>query len=380
MHPRKKTSETAVRQFAFLLGVSVVAAACGKSSGNAGSGSSTGAAAAATSGGGSENLTGAGSSFAKPIYTKWAEMYNAATGVKINYQSIGSSGGIKQLSEETVDFGASDGPMTDQQIAGAKGGPILHFPTVLGGVSITYNLAGLKQPLRFTGAVLADIYLGKIKKWNAPQISNLNPGVALPDQDIVVVHRSDGSGTTYIFTDYLSAVSQDWAKGPGKAQTIAWPVGLGGKGSEGVSGQVKQTPGGIGYVELSYAKQNNLPSALIKNAAGEWVAPTLETVTAAAAAAVAKLPATTDYRISIVNPQGKGAYPISSFTWILVYQHQKDAVKGRELVNFLKWAYTNGESVAASLDYAPLPSSMIASLEQRLGSVQVGGQVAASNK
>jgi phosphate transport system substrate-binding protein len=320
---------------------------------------------------GAQDLTGAGSSFAKPIYSKWAEMYAEKTGIKINYQSIGSSGGIKQLSEEIVDFGASDGPMTDEQIAAAKGGPILHFPTVLGGVSVTYNLADLKQPVRFTGPVLADVYLGKITKWNDSRIAALNPGVKLPNQDIVVVHRSDGSGTTYIFTDYLSSVSSAWAAGPGKAQTINWPVGLGGKGSEGVSGQVKQTPGGIGYVELSYAKENNLPSALIRNAAGEWVAPTLASVTAAAAGAAAKLPATTDYRISIVNPQGKGAYPISSFTWILIYQNQKDAAKGKQLIDFLRWAYQNGESVADSLDYAPLPKSMITNLEQRLSTVQV---------
>ena len=320
---------------------------------------------------GAQDLTGAGSSFAKPIYSKWAEMYNQSTGLKINYQSIGSSGGIKQLSEELVDFGASDGPMTDEQIAAAKGGPILHFPTVLGGVSITYNLPEVNRPLRFTGPVLADIYLGKITKWDDPRIAALNRGVKLPNRDIVVVHRSDGSGTTYIFTDYLSSVSSAWASGPGKAQTIAWPVGLGGKGSEGVSGQVKQTPGGIGYVELSYAKQNNLPSALIQNAAGEWVTPTLESVTAAAAGAVAKLPATTDYRISIVNPQGRGAYPIASFTWILIYQNQKDPAKGKKLVDFLRWAYANGESVAGSLDYAPLPNSMIRQLQERLGTVQV---------
>jgi phosphate transport system substrate-binding protein len=320
---------------------------------------------------GAQDLTGAGSSFAKPIYSKWAEMYAEKTGIKINYQSIGSSGGIKQLSEEIVDFGASDGPMTDEQIAAAKGGPILHFPTVLGGVSVTYNLPELTKPLRFTGPVLADVYLGKITKWNDPQIAALNRGVKLPNQDIVVVHRSDGSGTTYIFTDYLSSVSSAWAAGPGKAQTINWPVGLGGKGSEGVSGQVKQIPGGIGYVELSYATQNKLPSALIQNAAGEWVAPTLASVTAAAAGAAAKLPATTDYRISIVNPQGKGAYPISSFTWILIYQNQKDAAKGKQLIDFLRWAYQNGESVADSLDYAPLPKSMITNLEQRLSTVQV---------
>jgi phosphate transport system substrate-binding protein len=320
---------------------------------------------------GAQDLTGAGSSFAKPIYSKWAEMYAEKTGIKINYQSIGSSGGIKQLSEEIVDFGASDGPMTDEQIAAAKGGPILHFPTVLGGVSVTYNLPELTKPLRFTGPVLADVYLGKITKWNDPQIAALNRGVKLPNQDIVVVHRSDGSGTTYIFTDYLSSVSSAWAAGPGKAQTINWPVGLGGKGSEGVSGQVKQIPGGIGYVELSYATQNKLPSALIQNAAGEWVAPTLASVTAAAAGAAAKLPATTDYRISIVNPQGKGAYPISSFTWILIYQNQKDPAKGKKLIDFLRWAYASGESVAGSLDYAPLPKTMINRLDQRLGTIQV---------
>ena len=320
---------------------------------------------------GAQDLTGAGSSFAYPIYSKWAEMYAQRTGIKINYQSIGSSGGIKQLSDEIVDFGASDGPMTDEQIAAAKGGGILHFPTVLGGVSITYNLPELKQPLKFTGPVLADIYLGKITKWNNPQIAALNRGVMLPNRDIAVVHRSDGSGTTYIFTDYLTSVSGAWASGPGKGQAVNWPVGLGAKGSEAVSGQVKQIPGGIGYVELSYAKHNNLPSALIRNAAGEWVAPTLESVTAAAAGAVAKLPATTYYRISIVNPQGRGAYPIASFTWILIYQHQSDSAKGKKLVDFLKWAYSSGEGVAGSLDYAPLPSVMISRLQQRLGEVQV---------
>ena len=318
-----------------------------------------------------QDLTGAGSTFARPIYQKWADMYAAKTGIKVNYQSVGSGAGIKQLSEETVDFGASDGPMTDEQMAGAKGGPILHFPTVLGGVSITYNLPEVKQQLKLTGPVIADIYLGKITKWNDKGIAALNPGVKLPNVDIAVTHRTEGSGTTYIFTDYLSAVSAEWAKGPGKAQIINWPVGLGGKGSEGVSGLVKQTPGAIGYVELSYAKQNSMPSALIKNAAGEWVAPTLESVTTAAAGAVAKLPANTDYRISIVNPPGKGVYPISSFTWILVYTHPANPAKGKMLVDFLRWAYGNGESVAGSLDYAPLPPSMIKALTARLSQVKV---------
>ena len=332
-------------------------------------GGSTGAAPTATGAG----LTGAGSSFAYPIYSKWASMYAPKTGVKVNYQSIGSSGGIKQLSEQTVDFGASDAPMTDQQLAQAKGGPILHIPTVLGGVSITYNLPDVKQPLRFTGPVLARIFLGKITKWNDPNIAAQNPGVALPAQDIAVVHRSDGSGTSFIFTDYLSNVSPEWKSGPGKGTSISWPTGVGGKGSEGVSGQVKQTPGAIGYVELAYAKQNQLPSALIQNADGEWVAPTLESVTAAAAGAVTTMPANTDYRVSIVNPHGKGAYPISSFTWILLYKNQKDATKGKQLVDFVRWGLHDGEGVAGSLDYAPLPTEMVTRLEKYLDTVVVPG-------
>ena len=319
-------------------------------------------------------LTGAGSSFAYPIYTKWAAEYVKTSGVKVNYQSIGSSGGIKQLSEQIVDFGASDGPMTDQQIAAAKGGPILHFPTVLGGVSITYNLPQVKQPLRLTGPVLAGIYMGRITKWNDPAIAALNRSVKLPSTDIAVVHRTDGSGTTYIFTDYLATVSPQWAAGPGRAQTINWPVGLGGKGSDGVTGLVKQTHGAIGYVELAYAKKNNMPSALVQNAAGEWIAPTLESVTAAAAGAGARLPANTDYRISIVNPPGKGAYPISSFTWIILYTTQPDAEKGKKLVDFLRWALTEGGSQAAALDYAPLPQTMVAPLLERLDAITLGAR------
>ena len=314
-------------------------------------------------------LTGAGSSFAYPIYSKWAAMYAEKTGVKINYQSIGSSGGIRQLSDEIVDFGATDGPMTDEQISKAKGGPIMHFPTVLGGVSITYNLPGVTRAVRLTGDVLADIFLGTITKWNDRRITALNPGVSLPSTDIIVVHRADGSGTTYIFSDYLSSVSPNWLAKVGRGQSLNWPVGLGGKGSEGVTGQVKQLPGAIGYVELSYAKQNRLPSAAIRNAAGTWVEPSLESVTAAAAGASSKLPANTDYRISIVNAPGKEAYPISSFTWILLYEHPKDATKGKALVNFLRWAYQSGESVAPSLDYAPLPAAMVKRLENRLNTL-----------
>ncbi|MES2356729.1 MAG: phosphate ABC transporter substrate-binding protein PstS [Gemmatimonadota bacterium] len=318
------------------------------------------------------NLTGAGSSFAYPIYSKWAAMYAAKTGVKINYQSIGSSGGIRQLSDEIVDFGATDGPMTDEQLAKAKGGAILHFPTVLGGVAVTYNLPGVTQPLKLTGPVLADIFMGGITKWNDSRVAALNPGVKLPSTDVIVVHRADGSGTTFIFSDYLATVSTPWAGKVGRGQSLNWPVGLGGKGSEGVTGQIKQLPGAVGYVELSYAKQNKLPVALIRNAAGEWVAPTLQSVTAAAAGAAAKIPANTDYRISIVNAPGKGAYPISSFTWILVYQHPKDAAKGKALAKFLRWAYTDGEAVAGSLDYAPLPATMIRRLDARLTALGAG--------
>lgn len=321
-----------------------------------------------------QDLTGAGSTFAKPIYDRWAAAYQAKTGVLVNYQGIGSGGGIKQFSDEVIDFGATDGPMTDEQMAAAKGGPVLHFPTVLGGVSVTYNLPEVKTPLKFTGPLLADIYMGKVTKWNDPAIKAINPGVQLPNRDIAVAHRSDGSGTTYIFADYLSSVSRAWAAGPGKGTAINWPVGLGGKGSDGVAGIVKQTPGGIGYVELAYAKENKLPSGLMRNMAGEWVAPTLESVTAAAAGAVSKLTANTDYRISIVNPPGRGVYPISSFTWILVYAHPKDQAKAKKLVDFLHWAYADGESMAGSLDYAPLPKSMIAKLQQRLGSVQVASR------
>jgi phosphate transport system substrate-binding protein len=324
----------------------------------------------------SVDLTGAGATFPYPIYSKWFADYAQSTGVKINYQSIGSGGGIRQLSEQTVDFGASDGPMSDQELASAKGGAVLHFPTVMGAVVITYNVPGLTRPLSLSGDVIADIFQGKITKWNDAQIVAQNRGVSLPNSDILVVHRSDGSGTTYIFSDYLNTVSPSWSSTLGKGKEIKWPVGLGGKGNEGVTGQVKQTPGSIGYVELAYAKQNNLPYANVRNADGRFVTASIASVTAAAASM--KLPKNTDYRVSIVNAPGKDSYPISSMTWILVYQNQLDAVKGAKLVNFLRWAYTNGEKSASALDYAPLPSSMLASLQNRLKTItvaqaQVGG-------
>lgn len=317
----------------------------------------------------SVDLTGAGATFPYPIYSKWFSDYATNTGVKINYQSIGSGGGIRQLSEQTVDFGATDSPMSDQEIASAKGGPVLHFPTVMGAVVITYNLPGIARPLNLSGDVIADIFQGKVTRWNDARIVAQNRGVNLPNSDILVVHRSDGSGTTYIFSDYLSAVSASWSGSLGKGKEIKWPVGLGGKGNEGVAGQVKQTPGSIGYVELAYAKQNKLAFANIRNAAGRFVTPTIQSVTAAASGM--KLPKNTDYRVSIVNAPGKDSYPISSMTWILAYQNQKDRAKGAKLVNFLRWAYKDGEKSAAALDYAPLPPAMVAQLQQRLKTIRV---------
>ena len=320
---------------------------------------------------GAQDLTGAGATFPYPIYSKWFSDYATKTGVKINYQSIGSGGGIRQLSEQTVDFGASDAPMTDAELAKAKGGPVLHIPTVLGAVVVTYNVPELRRPLRLDGVVLAEIFLGKITKWNDSRIAALNAGVKLPATDILVVHRTDGSGTSYVFTDYLASVSSEWATKPGKGKEVQWPVGLGGKGNEGVAGQVKQLPGSIGYVELAYAKQNKLAYADIKNARGQFVTPSIAAVTAAAAGAAAALPSTTDYRISIVNAAGKGAYPISSFTWLLVYQKQADAAKGKKLLDFVRWALSDGEKSAATLDYAPLPATMTKQLIKRLGTVTV---------
>jgi phosphate transport system substrate-binding protein len=316
------------------------------------------------------DLTGAGATFPYPLYSKWFSDYATKTGVKINYQPIGSGGGIRQLSEQTVDFGATDAPMSDAELAKAKGGPVLHIPTAMGAVVVTYNLPEVTEPLKLTGDVVAAIYQGQITKWNDPRIAALNPAARLPATDILVVHRSDGSGTSYVFTDYLSSVSPAWATKPGKGKEVQWPVGLGAKGNEGVAGQVKQTPGAIGYVELAYANQNKLATASLKNANGEYVAPTIASVTAAAAGAVAKLPAGTDYRISIVNAPGAGAYPISSFTWILAYQKQTDAAKGKKLVDFLRWALTEGQALEAPLDYAPLPESMRAGLIQRVATIQ----------
>jgi len=302
-------------------------------------------------------LNGAGATFPYPMYSKWFnEYHNRNSGVQINYQSIGSGGGIKQLQAGTVDFGASDMPMTDEQLSQTKF-KVVHIPTVLGAVVPAYNIPGVKGEVKFTGPLIADIFLGKITNWNDPQIEKLNPGVKFPNQAIVVVHRSDGSGTTFIFTDYLSKVSPDWASTVSKNTSVKWPVGLGGKGNEGVAGMIRQIDGSIGYVELIYAIQNNIPFGSVKNKAGSFIKASLESTTAAAAGAAAKMPP--DYRVSITNADGKDAYPLASFTWLLIPQQSKDANKGKILQDFLKWMATDGQNDTKQLSYAPLPKEVV---------------------
>ena len=323
------------------------------------------------SGNGSVSLQGAGASFPNPLYQKWMSEYGKAKpNVKLDYQSIGSGGGIKQLKEQTVDFGASDAPMKDEDLKSAPG-EVLHVPTVLGAVVITYNLEGVSHPLRFSAEVLADIFLGKIKKWNDPKIAADNPGVTLPSTDITVVHRSDSSGTSAVFTDYLSKVSAEWKEKVGAGTSPSWPVGLGQKGNEGVTGQVKQTPNTVGYVELAYAVQNKLPVAQIKNASGNFITPSIDAVTAAASGSLATTP--DDLRVSITNAAGADAYPISSYTYILVYKAQKDAAKGKALVDFLWWGIHDGEGFAKDLQYAPLPADIVKRAEAKINSVTANG-------
>jgi phosphate transport system substrate-binding protein len=321
-------------------------------------------------------LTGAGATFPNPIYTKWFDAYNKKTGIQINYQSIGSGGGIRQFTEGTVDFGASDGPMSNEQMQ-AVGGKVLHVPTVLGAVVLTYNLPGLGDTkLKFDGATIAGIFRGKITKWNDKGIAGLNPGVKLPDSDIIVVHRSDGSGTSYIFTDFLSKVSPDWKTKVGKATSVNWPTGLGGKGNEGVTQQIKQTEGSLGYVELIYALSNGLPYAHIKNSSGKFVEPSLASVTAAAAGA--KFDKNTDFRVSITDAPGAEAYPISSFTWLLVQPDIKDAAKGKAIRDFLAWMLTpEAQKMAEDLKYAPLPQPVVQLVQARLPSLKAGGKMIA---
>jgi phosphate transport system substrate-binding protein len=313
-------------------------------------------------------INGAGATFPNPIYSKWFSEYSKAKPtVLINYQPIGSGGGIRQLLNQTVFFGATDGPMTAEQLQQAPG-KILHLPTVLGAVVPIYNLEGVKD-LKFDGPLLADIYLGKVTKWNDPAIAKLNGGVSLPATDITIVHRSDGSGTSYIWVDYLSKVSAEWKTKVGVNTSVNWPVGLGGKGNEGVSGLVKQTPGAIGYVELIYALQNKIAYGSVKNANGEFVTASIQAVTAAAGAAVANMPK--DFRVSITNAPGKGVYPISSFTWILLYESPSDKNQSKMMVDFMKWALTDGQKFASDLGYAPLPAEIVKLEMAALATVKV---------
>lgn len=318
-------------------------------------------------------LTGAGATFPNPIYSKWFDAYSKKTGVQINYQSIGSGGGIRQFTEGTVDFGATDGPMTPEQMSAVQG-KVLHLPTVIGAVVLTYNLPVLgSAPLKLDGPTIADIFLGKITKWGDRRIAANNPGIKLPDEDIIVVHRSDGSGTSYIFTDYLSKVSAEWKEKVGNAQSVNWPTGLGGRGNEGVTGQVKQSEGSLGYVELIYAISNKLAYAHVKNAAGTFVQPSLNSVTAAAASA--KFEKNTDFRVSITNAPGADSYPISSFTWLLVQPDMKDATKAKVLKTFLEWMTTDeAQQMGAALQYAPLPKPVVALVQERIKTLKAGGR------
>jgi phosphate transport system substrate-binding protein len=317
-------------------------------------------------------LTGAGATFPYPLYSKWISVYEKARpDVKINYQSIGSGGGIRQITERTVDFGASDAPMTNEELAKAPG-PLLHVPTTLGAVTVTYNLPTLKQPLRLSPDVVAGLFLGEISKWNDPKLAALNPGVKFPDAPITIVHRSDGSGTTAIFTEFLAATVPRWKQNIGAGKTVNFPVGLGAKGNEGVSGSLKTTPGSIGYTELAYALETKQPVASIQNQAGQFVEPSLEGITAAAAGFADKMPA--DMRTFIVNAPGAGSYPISGFTFLLVYRDQQDPAKGKALAEFLWWAVHDGQQFGPPLHYATLPAPVVTRIEQELRSIKANDQ------
>ena len=318
-------------------------------------------------------INGAGATFPYPIYSKWFDVYHSKNpNLQFNYQSVGSGAGIKQVTEGTVDFGATDGPMNDDQLKAFQekhnGIGILHFPTVLGAAVPTYNVEGVSAPLNFTPEALAGIFLGKVTKWNDPAIAGANKGVNLPAADILVVHRSDGSGTTYIWTDYLSKVSDEWKTKVGKGTSVNWPAGIGGKGNEGVTGSIKTTPNTIGYVELIYAVQNNIPYGSVKNSSGNFVKADLTSVTAAAAAVAKEMP--DDFRVSITNPPGKAAYPISSFTWLLIPQKFQDAGKRDAIKNFLKWMLTDGQSSVETLSYARLPKEVVEKEQKAINNIQ----------
>jgi phosphate transport system substrate-binding protein len=348
------------------LALAAFLSACGGGDGGKAPG---GAAGGGSSSGGKVTLTGAGATFPAPIYGKWFSDYGQGHPVQVNYQSIGSGGGIQQVTAGTVDFGASDAPMTAEEAAKVPG--MLQLPTVLGAVTVTYNVPGLSQPLKLSGDVLAQIFLGKVTKWNDPKIAADNGGVALPATNIAVVHRSDGSGTTFVFTDYLSQVSPEWKTAVGSGKSVKWPTGLGAKGNEGVAGAVKQTAGAIGYVELAYAMQNRLAMASLKNAAGQFVAPSVD-ATAAAAAGVADRVSGGDFRVSLVNAPGATTYPISTWTYLLVPPHWQDCGKAQAFVGLVSWALSSGGDAAKQLNYAPLPDAVRSGVMQKLGTVTCG--------
>lgn len=361
--PNVPPLKTSTRIASALLVLSLVLLSFG-CSGNSGGGSG--------GAGGSIRLNGMGATFPKPIYDKWVSEYGKLNAnIQIDYQSQGSGAGIKGIQAQTIDFGASDAPMSDADLK-ASSGEILHIPTVLGAVVITYNLAGVAQPLQFSPETLADIFLGKIKRWDDDKIKADNAGIQLPAQEIRVVYRADASGTSAVFTEYLSTISPEWKEKVGADKSPKWPVGQGGKGNEGVMGQIKQQPNTIGYTELTYALTSKLPVAKIKNSAGKYVDPSLEAITAAAAESVSKMPP--DLRASIVNAAGESAYPISSYTYILAYKDQKDATKGKALVDFLWWAIHDGKNFAKDLHYAPLPDDVVKRAEEKINSISSGGK------
>jgi phosphate transport system substrate-binding protein len=318
-----------------------------------------------------KSLNAAGATFPAPLYQKWFDVYAKLTQVQVNYQAIGSGGGIKNVQDQTIDFGASDAPMTDEQLQAAKGGPVFHIPTALGAIVVTYNIPEVKTKLKFTGATVAGIFLGDITKWNDPKLVADNPELAQINQDIVPVHRSDGSGTTFGFTDYLSKVSPDWKSKVGNATSVNWPVGLGGQGNAGMAGEIQQNPYSIGYVELIYALQNNLGYGTVKNKAGQWVEPSLDSVTAAAAASLTNIPA--DLRFSIVDAAGDTSYPISTATWLLVYKNQTDQSKALAIARLLWWATHDAQQYNKDLQYALVPQGLTSKSEQFILQISVNG-------
>lgn len=354
------------RSGAAALALAITLAACGGEGGN----SSPADMANRPSGGGATTLTGAGATFPFPIYSRWFSDYAAETGVRVNYQSIGSGGGIRQLTEKTVDFGASDAPMTDEELAAAPG--TVHIPTVIGAVAVAYNLPEVQQTLRLSGETLADIFLGNVTRWNDPALQALNPGVSLPERDILVIRRSDGSGTTFVFSEYLAAVSPEWGQRVGVGKAVNWPVGLGAKGNEGVTGQVKQAEGAIGYVEHVYAEQNDLPTVALQNREGAFVSPTTDGARAAAAGAAEAMQPGDDLTLSLVNASGEGSYPITTWTYLLLPANFADCARGSAVVDLVRWTLTEGDAAAQELGYAPLPPNVEAEALSRLDALTCG--------